>query len=191
MMVEGVNGMKPAGNAGMLPPGEFNPEFEDLFLAIFDEDVRKLDKFNEAVDLLNKVANTSGFVSGRLLNNSDMKDRRVRDSVFKLNQLAKETYDDSLLGITVTEKVEKLIDEFFEKEHLMLINELLIKSGIPFVVFTMDKVQYNITLVRSMHFVSGISIIRFANTENGKEVYIPFQSGRLTGETKDVEDQPE
>jgi len=180
MKLEGINGLTPIANSDVVKRNwVFNAEFESLFKSIMP-DPAQLEEFVYAVDTLIEIGKTKGFPSGRLLNNVDIASREGKVAAIKrFPMLAVQTGVENMRGIAVTQEVYNLVSEFFDYKYLVLINKLLTASGFPFAAFTLDGVQYQFTLARSIATVPGFSILRFTDTHSDVEVAIPFFSHRL------------
>lgn len=179
-IVEGDNGVNPSVT-GVRHIGYFNKVLNQEFVTLFVRhmgETHKLEEFVFAIDNLIDISRSPSFPSGKLLNNADITLRGSR-AAFAFNQLARSTKDSAYYGCQVGPATAELIQEFFEHKYIKLISEFFIKSGFPFAVFTLDGVQFHLTLNRSFNMVRDYAALKLTVAGTGDEVYIPFLKSRL------------
>lgn len=168
------------GNERMNRVGYFehvlNKDFLDLFMGMFNNDIKKLQEFVFGIDTLTDLTRVENVPTGRLLNTPDVTPDFVKAMSFR----ARETRDFSLFGCQVCPRAEELVQEFFSYDYLALYGEFFKKTRLPFCLFELDGVRFELSWVNDMGLnAHTFSALRFTNTENNKTVFFPFNKERL------------
>lgn len=163
-----------------LPLHEIRDAFNPAFVKTFDKlglDPQLIKEFIYALDLLDNIVKTPNFVSGRILNNRDI-EAYGEEAVFAFNRNNNIPYYYVRLGITVSETVYKLQDEFLERDYPKTILSILRPMRTPGIDATVDGHPYNVGITfKTPHPLFGL--VNYQDLRTGMNTSVPFLLTRV------------
>lgn len=175
------NEVESVGNTAVLEQfhSEIGQKFTEFFLKRVPN-LRLLNEFIYGVDQLVEIAKGVYWEEPCALNNPDI-DNLV-GSRFKLT--AGMLQDNRLRGVAVSPETYNLIAEFFDRDYLFIIGQLIDReTGVG--LFQFPYYTHSITLsVRRLPFPDFYSLLEFRDDFTQRSICFPFITDRLTQETE-------